>query len=204
MTSISTVSQNGFTQPEANSASNIIKISNIDELSKILIDANLPTDKWIKPVSNLLNEINNGETVLEIINGELYRRVEVVSVRCLYKSQTGENYKLVEDRQEFKSGTTRKRNFDYIAEKISPSESPLAAALRGLSEELQISGDNLSLQELPEQYEECKQYSPSYLGLKCMFKKHWFVLQMPEDKYNKDGYKEEQSDKTTYFTWQKV
>lgn len=46
--------------------------------------------------------------------------------------------------------------------------------------------------------------SPSYPGLRSVYTKHNAEVQVNSSDFRQDGYKEEQSDKTTYFVWEQI
>ncbi|MCA9350934.1 hypothetical protein KC874_04565 [Candidatus Saccharibacteria bacterium] len=156
-----------------------------------------------KTVEHLISEVLSGESqLLETDQGELLRVLEVADGTITYTDSLGAVYKLTEDRQEFADGRVRKREHlkdISLAEKVAPGEDPKQALLRGIDEELGITGDiyivgNPTLDE--KQVE-----SPSFPGLKTQYRVHKYKLVIGSDSFNPDGYKEQQSDKTTYFIW---
>ena len=84
---------------------------------------------------------------------------------------------------------------------MKPNENPREAMLRGVKEELGIDGEiNLTETEVGEKLI----ISPSYPGLQSQYVTYKFEAILNVKQFNPDGYIEEQSDKTTYFTWEEV
>lgn len=178
-----------------------------DALQKQLANAGINTSSWgtgqAKTLAHLQNEIENGEAILitgEI--GELLRKVVVVAADIYYQLSDGQIYRLKEDRQVFKDGRERRRGFGHaVSEKIKTDEDPRTAMIRGIKEELGISGE-IFLTETGT--EEQVIASPSYPGLKSHYIHHKFEATLTEEQFKPDGYKEVQADKTTFFVWEEV
>jgi hypothetical protein len=84
---------------------------------------------------------------------------------------------------------------------MKPGENPKEAMVRGIAEELEIEGEiNLTKIDTDEKLIT----SPSYPGLQSQYVTHKFEVALNEQQFNPDGYKEEQSDKSTYFIWEEV
>ncbi|MBU1084930.1 MAG: hypothetical protein ABIJ43_04430 [Candidatus Beckwithbacteria bacterium] len=155
-----------------------------------------------KTVRHFFNEIKNGDCVLVDTSEGLRRRVVSANVR-VYHQADDDLFYLKEDRQEFKDGRVRKRDwFTWSAsEKVKPTESIEEGGERVLREELKIQGDlNIVRKEVkPESTE-----SPSYPGLHTEYQSNFFDAYLTDKQYNPDGYIEEQPDKITYWVWEKV
>jgi len=178
-----------------------------DTLKKQLEQAGIDTSVWgsgeAKTLAHLQKEIESGETVIITgEKGELLRKVVVVGADIYYESPDGTKYHLKEDRQVFKDGRERQRDFDQaVSEKMKPDEDPKNAMIRGIQEELGIIGEiNLTEVGIDEQIIT----SPSYPGLQSQYIRHKFRAELNDSQFNPKGYVEEQSDKSTYFIWEKV
>jgi hypothetical protein len=141
-------------------------INNYSDLEKILNQYQIDTSKWShqegnKTIAQLLIEIQQGESALDIIDCKLVRTLKVASIKVKFK--LGDNYfQLVEDKQIFLTGKVRKRELVTITEKIKQDETPLIGAYRGLAEEI-----NLYLNEglIFENESRWQKISPSYPNL---------------------------------------
>ncbi len=178
-----------------------------DILKKQLEAAGINTAEWgtgqAKTLEHLQKEIESGETIL--VTGEkceLLRKVVVGGADIYYKSPDGKRYRLKEDRQVFKDGRERRRDLGQaVSEKMKPDEDPKEAIIRGIQEELGISGE-ITLTEIGTDYQIIT--SPSYPGLQSQYIRHRFQAVLNEEQFNPNGYIEEQSDKSTYFVWEEV
>jgi len=178
-----------------------------DALKKKLTDAGIDTSSWgtgqAKTLVHLQKEIESGETVLITgETGELLRKVVVGGADIYYQSSDGKEYRLKEDRQVFKDGRERRRDLGQaVSEKMKPNEDPKDAMIRGIQEELGISGE-IALTETGTDVQQV--ISPSYPGLDSKYIRHKFQTTLTDEQFNPDGYVEEQSDKSTYFIWEEV
>lgn len=178
-----------------------------DTLRHILLNAGIPLQKWgagnAKTITHLLEEVKSGETELSWNeNGELIRNVIVVQVDVFTQEPDGQRWYLREDKQVFRDGRVRHRELSTtLGEKMKPEEDILAAARRAVSEELGIS-------EVDEMCytgsERMMHSSDSYPGLESQYESHHVVIALPAAALNTEGYKEVQTDKTTYFVWERV
>lgn len=181
-----------------------LTINNEEELILLLNKfPNIKANEWIKTPSALYSEIKNNECVLGLEDGKLHRRVDVAAVKCFHTNQNGERFQIIEEKQVFKNGMMRERGNKYIAEKVQAGESPEQAAIRGLAEELQISGPNVHVIALPEENKFEKRESPTYKGIQCSYNTYAFSCEI-SDVYYKNCYIEEQKDKSTFFSWVKI
>jgi hypothetical protein len=176
-------------------------------LRNYLTGHNIQVDNWgkgsAKTLEHLLKEINEGETVLAERGNELLREIKVASITVTY-DDGGDKYVLVEDRQEFNDGRVRRRALEgSVSEKVLPSETPEAAAERGLKEELGITDVKLVKTAEKEEIEE----SQSFPGLKTMYSIYRFNAELNEEAYwmfrPPTGFVEKQGDKKTFFVWKK-
>jgi len=124
------------------------------------IDLSLWGKQGNKTAVDLWLELQQGDCILQ--GPPPVRLVRVVQVVIQQEGKV-----LIEGAQEMKDGRIRRRNF-YPSEKMKPGESPPAAALRCLYEELGIAPNQvIILSECGAQVEECE--SPSYPGLKTCY-----------------------------------
>lgn len=176
----------------------------IIEVTKKLQSYGVTLDQWgtgpAKTVTQLAKEVFEGETVLIEQKGKIFRTVELVHIDVRFKAGETE-LQLFEDRQEFRDGRQRRRGFLGISEKVIPGEDPLSSAKRALMEELGISSHVHLNSTGVEKY---TLPSPSYPGLMTKYKEYKMQTYIPDSAYKADGYVEEQTDKNTYFVWQKI
>ena len=177
------------------------------DLIKKLSDAGIDPSIWgqgkAKTVEDLLQEVNDGE--IELIStpdGTLVRKVPVVTVDVMYTDALGRHYKLVESRQVFTDGRERHRDRNTsVAEKLKVGENVAEAALRGVQEELGISGE-IQLTEDGREITELD--SPSFPDLRSQYEIFKFSAELTPGQYKPEGYIERQPDKSTYFEWEEV
>ncbi|MBR8829489.1 MAG: NUDIX domain-containing protein [Gomphosphaeria aponina SAG 52.96 = DSM 107014] len=154
---------------------------NIDDLKTLLLKYNIDLEKWshtqgTKNIEDLKNEIDAGETILEIIDNQLVRVTRIASIKV--KVKIGEKmFTLVEDQQIFFTGAVRKRGLSNLAEKIRRGETPEFAAYRALKEEI-----GLHTTKKFEQLEETAKnnHSPSYPGLNSVYKTFNYQITLNE------------------------
>lgn len=181
--------------------------SGLNALKQQLEYAGIDVSEWgkgqAKTLAHLQKEIESGETVLVIgEQGELLRKVVVVSADIFYIAPDGKKYRLKEDKQIFKDGRERKRDLGQaVSEKMRPNEDPKSAMIRAVREELGIEGE-ISLTEIG--IDEQLHSSPSYPGLQSQYVRHKFEVTLNDQQFEPDGYVEEQEDKSTYFVWEEV
>lgn len=175
-------------------------IDNTEDLKKVLDDNNIDYSPWngsngSKSVESLYKEIEDGESVMDINDGELVRSVFVVKVDVVYKDK-----QLKESKQVFKDGYVKVRDIDFaVSEKRLDGEDGIISAVRGVKEEL---GLDIKKERFVSLDEECQlKVSNSYIGLKsniCMIR---YRLELMDEEYNPKGYIERQSEKDIYFDW---
>lgn len=174
------------------------------KLKEKLIKSGIDVSLWGKGPSRTLealyNEIVNGEAILfDSGGGKLLRKVTITGVDLFYTTQNGKLLKLKQEKQVFKDGRIKFRHSKLsVSEKMKPNETPLEATLRGITEELGISGP-FYLSRTSSSIETL--YSKSYPGLKSQYLCHHFKGYVPPEQYDPCGYIEEQDDKTTFFVW---
>jgi hypothetical protein len=180
---------------------------NSEALKKLLEDAGIDFSEWgkgeAKAIEHLRSEINEGESILEKgESGELVRRVSIVGADIYYVSPGGERLHLKEDRQIFKDGRERKRDYGHaVSEKMKQGEDPRVAIIRGIREELGIDG----LIDPQKAWEDEKIIlSPSYPGLVSHYIRYGFDVILSENQFKPEGYIEEQDKMSTYFIWEEV
>lgn len=172
-------------------------------LRKLLWHFQIYTENWIKSVSSLFKEIKNGECILGIVDGKLHSRVNGVVIKCFYTNDQQEKFQLFEEKQVFNNGQTRERGHRFVAEKLKFDESPEQGALRGLAEELQISGPEVYVIPLLEENKSDTIDSPDYRGIQTTYSSYVFSCEIPDSHY-KNFYVEDQEDKQTFFSWVRI
>jgi hypothetical protein len=155
-----------------------------------------------KTAAHLVDEVQEGEAILEIVDGCILRKIQPISI-AIY-SPTQPKLILREVKQVFNDGRVRERNLPdkcSVAEKVNVlyNETPEKAAIKGILEELKIQVD-------PSQLIYKRQYSKtgpsrSYPGIITEKEIHIFECKFTQDQFNPDGYIEEQKDKTNHFKW---
>lgn len=185
---------------------NFVEKDPVQKLRQQLEEAGVDLSVWgkgsAKTVEHLYKEIASGESILQMIDGKLELLRRVVSANVYYIAKDGKKLRLQEDKQIFKDGRIRHRNFDNpIAEKMKPNEDPKDAMIRCLQEELGLDGDfdiKIVGTDQP-RYE-----SQSYPGIYSVYDTYRFEVILDEEQFQAAGYQEEQDDKTTYFVWEEV
>lgn len=183
------------------------KFHTSEELYTRLMRFRIPVDDWgkgtAKEVSHLLSEIQNGDSELVEEKDGIMRRVRVVNI-SVFAEFDGKTHILIEDRQVFNEGTpqerVRKRRdlSGAVSEKIHSSENPDIAVTRAIHEELGIEG-SINFNKI--RLEDLDRESPSFPGLRTQYRVHCYGVTLTGGQIRKDGYKEVQPDKTTYFVW---
>lgn len=180
-----------------------------EALGGLLQQYAIPVELWgqgrAKTVGHLFRELSEGDTELVTLGRELLRQVAFVNID-VYAEFDGTQHRLREDRQVFDEGlpTERTRTREMVGavkEKLHKAENPDEVVERAVQEELQVRG-SIAYQKLRE--ENLDEESPSYPGLRSKYKAHYFRADLKGDQINRDGYKEVQTDKTTYFVWDNV
>jgi hypothetical protein len=177
------------------------------EVRTLLTESGIDFSSWgtgtSKTIDHLIEEVCVGETKLvKDENGEVVRKLSVIILRVICQTPDGKTWLLKEDKQVFNDGRERKKDLNgSIFEKIKPDENLGEAARRALTEELNIR-DVSQISFMNDDVETLD--SPSYPGLKSVYTKHNAEVQINPSDFRQDGYKEEQSDKTTYFAWEQI
>ncbi len=155
-----------------------------------------------KTVTHLVDEVQEGEAILEIVNGYIVRRIQSISITVY--SPTQPTLLLREVKQVFQDGRVRQRNLPdncSVAEKVKAlhNETPEEAAIRGMLNELKIQVD---LEQLIYNRKYTKEgTSNSYPGIITEKEIHIFECKFTQDQFKPTGYIEEQEDKTNHFKW---
>ena len=161
-----------------------------------------------KTITHLLIEAMKGECILKLIDGVLYRHIEVVSITITYPSQDGLLH-LQEKEQIFTDGRPRTRELPdrcSVAEKIKigKEEPRLEAALRAINREelseiqaVPVIASQLQFIRTIQQ----KNHSSSYPGIITDKTVHISECVFTDAQFNPKGYTEIQDDKKTYFHW---
>ena len=185
---------------------NFVEKDHLQELRQQLEEAGVDISVWgkgeAKTLGSLYQELEKGESILQMVDGKLELLRYVVSANVYYTTKDGRKLRLQEEKQIFKDGRIRHRNYDQpIAEKMKPGEDPKEAMLRCLREELDLNG-GCDLKQI-EQYQK-KYESQSYPGLESQYIAYRFEVVLNDEQFQEAGYTEEQDDKTTYFVWEEV
>ena len=177
--------------------------------SEFLEIFDIPINNWgkggTKSINHLIQEFIDNESVIEIEPGperNIIRKTGVAMVEVRYVND-GAEFRLKEQFQLFHGdGSLRERGTEFsIAEKRRVGESWTDVAIRGIKEELGIK-ESPDLQFLGQQ--EIRRESESYPGLTTESTYTYFVTYLTPEQFDPLGYVEQQPDKTTYFTWEKV
>lgn len=165
-------------------------------LSAFGVPVELYGQKGVKRLEDLLREVDGKDCALVVNDvGVIERHVDVVRVAVTYGS-----LRLIEEKQVFRDGRgERRRMFPFVSEKMHIDEDPRKVFVRALKEELGITIS--SSQASSEGIKEERKESGSYPGLSTCYRFHDFCLELTDGQYRKEGYKEEQDDKTTHFAW---
>lgn len=159
-----------------------------------------------KTFGDLLREIGYGETVLEVQDCQLIRKLDIVVIFVFTKDGRW----LLEDKQQLSDGRIRKRRFPYISEKLRIGETPFIAAIRALREETggYIVGNK-------EQFIDGKEYllsedhayntgSSSYPGLKSEKRMFSFAYIIEEKEYKKRYIEVDSGGVITSHVWREI
>jgi hypothetical protein len=170
---------------------------------KILLETGVPLWRWgkgkTKKIGDLMEEVEQGDSIVTKENGGALRKVAVACVDVYYR-EGGKMCRLKEDRQEFEDGRIRRRELlSSLAEKIKQGENPKMAAYRGVTEELGVRGQ---IGLMTKEVINTKIESPSYPGLMTSFRYHFFDAYLDKEQFQKEGYVEIQPRKKTYFVWE--
>ncbi len=179
-----------------------LSFSSLPELEDCLLHFHIDSNLWngVKP-SNLLADIQKGESVLEIEEDQLYRRVNVVSVYCYFTNDNNEKMRLVEEKQIMPDGKMRLRGYTFVSETMKKGESPQQAARRGLAEELQISDPELQFEVLND--EKITKESTTFVGINTHYLIHYLKTEIPL-RHFKEHYVEMENGVETHFKWERV
>jgi hypothetical protein len=200
-----------MTNPEAERVTEEVTILpidiNLDQLLQRLLAARIPIDEYgkgaAKTINHLLSEINEGEAILTVdTNKNVYRQVNVLWLDVICNLSNGDAYILKEDRQEFKDGRVKVRSLDSsIGEKLKPFETIEEGVARALQEEIGVDKID-SLYDIG--YQERTFIPDTFPGIESTYKMYKFASVIPETSFVPEGYIEEQSDKTNYYTWELI
>lgn len=173
-------------------------------LAALLLSSGVDTAAWgtceAKTIGHLLAELRDGDCELIEDQTGLARRVRNVWVD-LHAAIDTERLRLVERRQVFADGRVRERTLPAsLGEKCKIGEDPADAARRGVAEELGIAAP-LRLVATPPRDNPAT--ARSYPGLRTIYDTYWFAGELDAADFVVDGYVDVQSDKTTYFEWER-
>ena len=182
----------------------------VEELWRdVLEKAGVPLELWgkgeAKTLSHLVGEISRRATNFFFDEKEekWVREVRPVEVHVFYESPEGVTYFLREEKQVFKDGRERRRNYPWVGEKMEKDdEDSLAAAVRAIEEEVGLippfaSGPNFTGDK------EIQRDSGSYPGIVSRHSVSCFEVYLTPEQFNPEGYIEEQEEKSTFVVWEK-
>ena len=150
-----------------------------------------------KTIAHLFAEVRSGEAELIERDGQLIRRLAVLNVD-VFAEIDGRRLRLVEDRQVFADGRTRRRELpSSVAEKLHKEEDRETAVARALAEELGIRrftrvsdfAETATIRE-----------SQSFPGILSEVAVHHVDVLIDPEEF-KEEYREDQPDKSTWFVW---
>lgn len=184
-----------------------IALNDSESLRQLLEGHGFDTAQWgvgaTKTVDALWTEVEEGETEIVLLDGELVRRTSVAAINVTARSTDGVQYHLREEKQVFMNGSERRRNLiTSLAEKIKPGEDTLAATLRALHEELGIVISPANVTYSGEQVLE--KNSQTFGGIRTQLLLKIAQVEIATQDFNPDGYVERQPDKSVYFTWEAI
>ncbi len=178
-----------------------------ETLNSQLKNAGINTSAWgrlhTKTVEQLQKQIEDGETVLiKDKDGRLLRKVDWVSADVYYISKDGKRYRLKEEKIVLKNKYEFHRDLDgAVSEKIKKGGNPDSTLVRGINEELGISGTiSSNYIGLTERTID----SPSYPGLLAKFTIYKYNVELNDEQFNPKGYIEKLPYQTSYFIWKEI
>lgn len=186
----------------------------LESLEMILEGGGIDPQVWnkmgaIKDSKRLLREICNNELILQVSIGKDGNDIvclKWVVNALVYHKRHSTLFVLREDRQVFKkNGKERVRKKKHsLGEKlfIQPREHHGMGLRRALMEELDFYRN--AIVSFQGKKEKARKISKSYPGLPTQSTAYVYDVIIPEKEYKRRGYKENQSDKTTYFSWKKA
>lgn len=180
-----------------------VTIVSEEDLAEFLRNQGVDLTLWgvgkAKTLTDFYKEIREGEAhLMKDIKGAL-RKIMPSGVSVYYVPETGTTLYLHEERQVFADGRIRNREQSHsIGEKAKPGEDHLAAAIRGIREELGVDGNFAIFQT------QCAtriELSPSFPGMRTKYDEKKFVALLNKTQYRPDGYIDDDGKKTGYFVW---
>ncbi len=176
---------------------------------QLLKKHSIPIHLWdkgeAKTVDRLVAEIIEGDSVLQVFNGELVRKLRCVDVEVTH-NYLGQELRLKEAKQVFPDGRERHRDYYGVSEKIVLGEDLFKGTQRALQEELSISKEitekELGITFVDELFEQLT--SQSYPGLTTHYTVYKMKAELPPSEFNPEGYIEEAENLITYFVWEEV
>ena len=181
-----------------------IQVESYEDLLDLLNEYNIDLEMYgtgiFKTVKHLWNELKEGECVLSDVNGKLNRNVDFIGAKVMYK-RDGVNYRLWEDRAEFKDGRVRIRPIEHsMAEKFKRGENPKDVLVRGMKEELSI---ELRKNQFTFYNKERIEENGDYPGIDSYHNGLYYMILLYDDQF-KPQYIEHQKDKTIYYVWREM
>lgn len=165
----------------------IIRQADADTLKAILDRGQVDWRSWASPVTktaaDLLKELDEGETIISVNDsGEVLRVAQPVFINVRYG-----DLELIEVRQIFVEGKNvgkiKEKGNNFLGEKIIGEEEPLAAAERGLREELHLSIEDKQ-RLIPKPPVLRRENSKSYPTLNTEYRDNIYTLELTDDEYN--------------------
>jgi len=150
----------------------LIQPATIIQLVNLLAKYSVDTSQWNKKVDNLLEEIKNGESFLEIDkNGNLVRVVKIANIVI-----TRRDGLTLRESYQIKNGKRIDKKNCHLTEKIGITETAFNGISRGIIEELgdKKGRDVVNVRQIEPEILEIKP-SDSFRGMKCVYKLNRFA-----------------------------
>lgn len=165
-----------------------------------------------KTWEHLMTEIERGESVLELREEGLIRKIDVAFVECTYTDKAGDKFRLVETGHELEGKAPVNRGLAYVSEKAefvpgtTVKESALTTAARALKTEVNIPLDEneIPLRILPERIHIIRHPAFSYEGLQTETTRRYFSFAALLYELSDMRYEEIVDGTKTTFAWQKI
>lgn len=172
-----------------------LHLKSLAELTAQLVCNGINLETWgldgYKSPEELFHEIQAGESLLTHDGQSLVRDVKFSAAEVFFKSSEGV-LRLREIRE-------NKNSLGFsVSEKIQKNETPCEAMVRGIEEELSLTG-------VSPQYTGCriwKSDSASYPGLKAQYTCYTYELWLRPEEFCQEGYREEKKGRTRRFLWE--
>jgi len=174
----------------------------------VLGKSGVPLELWgkgqSKTLSHLVEEISRRAInfFFDDEKEKWVREVKSVEVHVFYESPEGVTYFLREEKQIFKDGRERRRNYPWVGEKMEKGEDSLTASIRAIEEEVGLVPP-FALGPDFTGNKEIERESSSFPGLISRHSVSCFEVYLTPEQFSPEGYVEKQEDKSTFFVWER-